>query len=255
MTSAWEDPEKSLAKAGPLIRNAANGGAGIIIFPEQFATGWDPASRTHIEKIDGFIINSLREFARDAGICVIGSFRERSGPHPRNTAVVIGRDGSLLTSYSKVHLFSPAGEDKAFAAGTELGTFSLGPLKCGVAICYDLRFPELFGAYAARGVQAVFIPAAWPASRIRHWELFISARAAENQMYVAGVNTTGVTPVDSYAGATMVADPHGTIIVRAGDTEQLIFAEMDPEIVDSARSSFPVKKDRRNELYRTLAGQ
>ena len=88
-----------------------------------------------------------------------------------------------------------------FSPGSELGIFTLGPLTCGIAICYDLRFPELFRIYAQKGVQVVFVPAAWPQKRINHWELFITARAAENQMYVVGVNTTGVTPVDTYAGS------------------------------------------------------
>ena len=84
--------------------------------------------------------------------------------------------------------------------GSDLGIFTLGSLTCGIAICYDLRFPDLFRIYAQKGVQVVFVPAAWPQKRINHWELFITARAAENQMYVAGVNTTGVTPVDTYSG-------------------------------------------------------
>jgi predicted amidohydrolase len=253
MISAWEDPEKSLTKAEIFIRHAATSGADIICFPEQFATGWDPGSRENDEDLNGRIVPSLRKAAREAGICILGSFRERDLPRPTNTAIAIGRDGTIMSSYAKIHLFSPADENKAFKPGTELGLFTLGPMKCGMAICYDLRFPELFSAYAARGVQAVFVPAAWPASRIRHWELFITARAAENQMYIVGVNTTGKTPVDTYSGTSMTANPYGTIISRAGDTEQLVFADLDPAVADEARSSFPVGKDRREDIYRNLA--
>jgi omega-amidase len=253
LTSVWEDPEKTLIKAEGFVRHAAASGADIICFPEQFATGWDPASQENLEDMNGGIVHGLMKAAREAGICILGSFRETSLPCPRNTAVVIGRDGSILSSYAKIHLFSPAGENKAFISGTELGIFKLGSLKCGIAICYDLRFPELFSAYAVRGVQAVFVPAAWPAKRIRHWELFITARAAENQMYVVGVNTTGITPVDTYSGASMTADPHGAIITRAGNAEQLVFADLDPAVIDAARSTLPVHKDRRDALYRDLA--
>jgi len=253
MSGAWEDVIRSLAKAEVFIRHAAASGADIICFPEQFATGWDPKSRKNIEDMDGRIVTALRHAARDAGIGIIGSFRERTPLAPRNTAVVIAKDGSILSSYAKIHLFSPSGEDTAFTSGTDLGIFRLGTMKCGLAICYDLRFPELFSTYAAHGVQAVFVPAAWPKSRIRHWELFISARAAENQMYVVGVNMTGTTPVDTYCGASMTADPSGTIISRAGEAEQLIFADLDPAGVDAARSRFPVLRDRRNALYRELS--
>lgn len=253
MCSAWEDPQKSLARADVLIRHAAASGADIICFPEQFTTGWDPKSRENTEDPDGRIVTALKNAAQDAGICILGSFREQTPLTPRNTAVVIAKDGSILASYAKIHLFSPAGEDTAFTSGKDLGIFRLGAMKCGLAICYDLRFPELFSAYAAHGVQAVFVPAAWPKSRIRHWELFISARSAENQMYVIGVNTTGTNPVDTYCGASMTADPNGTVISRAGEAEQLLFADIDPAVADAARSSFPVTKDRRNALYRALS--
>lgn len=253
MTSIWEDPEKTLIKAERFIRHAAASGADIICFPEQFATGWDPTSHENLEDLNGRIVHALRKAARESGICILGSFRETSLPCPRNTAVVIGGDGSILSSYAKIHLFSPAGENRAFISGTELGIFTLGSLKCGMAICYDLRFPELFSAYAARGVQAVFVPAAWPAGRSRHWELFITSRAAENQIYVIGINTTGKTPVDTYSGASMTADPHGVILSRAGHAEQLIFADLDPAVIDAARSSLPVYKDRKDALYRDLA--
>jgi omega-amidase len=252
MTSVWEEPEKSLAKAELFIRHAAASRADLICFPEQFATGWDPSSRSNIEEPDGRIVSALRKYAQEFGIYILGSFRERSEPNPKNTAIAIGKDGTIHSVYSKIHLFSPAHENEAFTPGNELGIFTLGKMSCGVAICYDLRFPELFRLYAQKGVQAVFVPAAWPAGRIRHWELFISARAAENQLYVIGVNTTGKTPVDTYTGASITADPHGTIISRANDAEQLIFVDLDPAMVDTARSSFPVGNDRRDALYREL---
>lgn len=252
MTSVWEDPEKSLIKAELFIRHAAASGADLICFPEQFSTGWDPASGKNIEDLNGHIVSTLRKSASNTGISIIGSFRERYQPDPKNTAVAIGRDGRILSTYSKIHLFSPAHENVTFTPGDELGIFTLDKMTCGIAICYDLRFPELFRLYEQKGVQAVFVPAAWPASRIRHWELFISARAAENQMYVIGVNTTGKTPVDTYSGASITADPQGIIISRANEAEQLIFVDLDPAQVDSARSSFPVGKDRRDTLYREL---
>lgn len=252
MTSVWDDPARSLEKAETFIRHAAASGAEIICFPEQFATGWDPHSSRHVMDRGSGIVPSLQQYARDAGITVIGSFREQFAPFPRNTAAVIGKNGEILASYAKIHLFSPAGENTAFSPGTDLAVFRCGPLTCGIAICYDLRFPEVFSAYAARGVQAVFVPAAWPASRLRHWELFIQARAAENQMYVVGVNTTGKNPVDTYAGASMTADPQGTIISRANDAEQLVFVDIDPDASDAARTSFPVRNDRKDPIYRTF---
>nr|WP_321349701.1 nitrilase-related carbon-nitrogen hydrolase [uncultured Methanoregula sp.] len=253
ITSIFEDPEKTLKKAELFIRHAAQSGASLICFPEQFATGWDPVSEKNTQTLSGPIVSALKEAAAENSIAILGSFREAAHPFPKNTAVVIGNDGKILSTYAKMHLFSPGREDRAFSPGSELGIFPLGPLSCGIAICYDLRFPELFRIYAQMGVQAVFVPAAWPMQRIRHWELFLTARAAENQMYMIGVNTTGTTPVDTYSGASMTIDPHGTIRSRANDAEQLLFSDLLVSEVRSARESFPALRDRRTSLYHSLS--
>ena len=235
ITSIWEDPEKTLEKAGIFVRHAAASGAALICFPEQFATGWDPRPQKNIQDINGSIVTTLQGYAKENGIGILGSFREANDPLPKNTAVAIGRDGRILATYAKMHLFSHGHEHEGISPGTELGMFTLGSLTCGIAICYDLRFPDLFRLYARKGVQAVFIPAAWPHIRIRHWELFIQARALENQMYIVGVNTTGQTPIESYSGGSMTADPHGTIISRANEAEQLLFCDLDPAVVETTR--------------------
>jgi omega-amidase len=253
ISSIWEEPEKTLEKARLFVRHAADSGASLVCFPEQFATGWDPESHNNLENIDGNIVSTLRKFARESNIGILGSFREWSQPLPKNTAVAIGRDGRVLVTYSKMHLFSPGNEQKAFQSGTDLGIFTIDSLTCGIAICYDLRFPDLFRIYAQKGVQAVIVPAAWPSKRLQHWELFITARAAETQMYIAGVNTTGKTPVDTYSGSSMTADPQGAIISRANDAEQLIFTDLDPALVETTRRLFPVESDRKDALYYTLS--
>jgi len=252
LTNIWEDPEKTLEKVEGFIAHASICGAHLICFPEQFATGWDPLSGKNIQDLKGSIVTRLQRCAKANRIAVIGSLREASSPFPKNTSVVIGNDGLILSTYSKIHLFSPAKEGEHFIPGTNLGIFHLDSLTCGLAICYDLRFPSLFQIYSQKGVQAVFVSAAWPASRIWHWELFIQARAAENQMYVIGVNTTGTTPVDRYSGSSVAADPHGTIISRANEAEQLLFVDIDQNEVAKARSALPVEKDRKDALYHTL---
>jgi predicted amidohydrolase len=252
-SSIWEEPEKNLEKAGMFARHAAASGAALISFPEQFATGWDPHPQKNIQDIRGSIVTALQEYAKEYGISILGSFRQANDPLPKNTAVAIGRDGRILSTFAKMHLFSYGHEDEGSSPGTDLGMFTLDSLACGIAICYDLRFPDLFRLYAQRGVQAVFIPSAWPHIRTRHWELFIQARALENQMYIVGVNTTGQTPIESYSGDSMTADPHGTIISRANDAEQLNFIDLDPAVVDTTRRLFPVGQDRKDSLYRSLS--
>ena len=252
ITSTWEDPDHTLARVEEFTQHAANCGAKLICFPEQFATGWDPLPLKNIQDIHGTIISSLQEYAKKYRIGIIGSLREKHDPLPKNTAIAIGSDGRILASYAKMHLFSFCHEHEGNTPGTDLGIFALGSLTCGIAICYDLRFPELFRLYAQKGVQAVFVPSAWPQRRVRHWELFITARAAENQMYVIGVNTTGTTPVDQYSGASMTADPQGAIVSRANEAEQLLFTDIDPGEVTRTRDGFPIENDRKDALYHSL---
>jgi predicted amidohydrolase len=253
ISSIWEEPDKTLEKAGVFVRYAADSGAALICFPEQFATGWDPQPRKNIQDVHGSIVTTLQGYAKENGIGILGSFRQADDPLPRNTAVVIGRDGRILTTYAKMHLFSYGHENEGNTPGTSLGIFTLDSLTCGVAICYDLRFPDLFRLYAEQGVQAVFVPSAWPHIRIRHWELFIPARALENQMYVIGVNTTGQTPIDSYSGNSMTADPQGNVISRVNDAEQLVFTDLDVAMITTTRNQFPVEKDRKDALYHSLS--
>jgi omega-amidase len=250
--SCWEKPEKTLAKAEVCIRKAASLDAAIIAFPEQFATGWDPCSDRHLQERSGQIVSALQKYAQEYCVAVLGSFRERYQPLPKNTAFAVDSEGSVLAWYAKIHPFTYAHEDRCFAAGDDIAMFDLHAMKFGIAICYDLRFPSLFQLYAAKGVHGVFVPAAWPASRARHWELFIRARAAENQMYVIGINTVGKNPVDSYRGASLTADPDGTVIARADDHEELVVSDLDPSRVEQTRSGFPVHKDHRTELYHQL---
>src|SRR5512147_282307 len=95
----WEDPEKTLGKAAPLVQHAAASGASLICFPEQFATGWDPASGRNIQDTGGSIVSGLKRLAREHGISILGSFRQAATPLPRNTAIAIGPDGGILATY------------------------------------------------------------------------------------------------------------------------------------------------------------
>jgi omega-amidase len=250
--SVWEDPAATLEKAEPFIREAADQGGSLICFPEQFATGWDPASRLHVQDRSGPIASTLRDLAREYGIAILGSFREASGRGPRNICIVVDSNGNELGSYAKCHLFTPAREDEYYVPGDATGIFNIGGMSFGIAICYDLRFSELFSVYARKGVHVMIVPAAWPASRIGHWELFIRARALEHQMYVIGVNTTGITPVDSYNGHSLASDPSGMVIAEAGSGETAFPVSLDRDIVDRIREAFPVARDRNPLLYTRL---
>ena len=165
---------------------------------------------------------------------------------------MIDRTGRVGAVFAKCHLFSPAGEDRVYVPGNEISLFPLSGLKCGIAICYDLRFGALFRLYERAGAGAVFVPAAWPAERIQHWILLARARALENRMYIVGINTTGTNVVGNYSGHSIVVDPEGNVVNEAGDGEELLVTELDPEQVIQARRRSKVRQDERSGLYHSL---
>lgn len=240
----WGLPHENLKRAGILIRRAAEAGAELVCLPEQFATGWSPAPPWEPESSDGRTVQTLAKFARECSVAVVGSFLEKHDPRPRNTAVAITPDGRIAGMYSKIHLFSPQGEDRSLAPGRRITVTELCGIRIGLAICYDLRFPSLFRNCAAEGAELMLVQAAWPCSRMEHWEVFIRARALENQFFVAGVNCTGTTPVDHYCGGSMVADPDGRIAARAGSGEELLVCRIEADRVLSAREQLPFWRDQ-----------
>lgn len=253
ISPCWQNPEQTLAQIKKRIAEAIECDASLISFPEQVTTGWDPVEGVnHVQTEDGQIISTLREYARDFSIGILGSYREYHLPRPRNTAVAIGSDGQILARYSKIHLFSPGGEDRTYDPGESLSVFTLDGCRCGIAICYDLRFADLFKLYRNGDVDLMLVPSAWPASRMRYFDLFSTTRAAEFQMYVVGINTVGVTPVDRYSGGSLVVGPDGVVICRGSEVEELLFTEIRPDYVDEIQKGFPVHLDRRDALYQQL---
>ena len=104
-------------------------------------------------------------------------------------------------------------------------------------------FPELFRAAALRGANLFVVIALWPVKRQQHWLTLLQARAIENQAYVVGVNRVGSEPQYSYAGRSIVVDPHGVIIADAGEREQILEAALDTGVVISWRKDFPALRD------------
>lgn len=246
-------PDQNLARAGVFAREAERQGASLVVFPEQFPTGWDPHATDFTDDGSGAICREWAAIARETGIHLLGSYRKETGGMPQNVAALFAPSGACIAEYAKMHLFSPGGEDRSYLPGDALATATIGGVRVGIAICYDLRFPELFSAYRRAGCDAIVVPAAWPCVRLKHWHLFLRARALENQMYVAGVNPAGGGPEDEYCGGTVVVTPLGEVAAEAKVTGKvLVFADIDPAVVRSVRTAFPVAGDRRSDLYSSL---
>jgi len=243
ISSCWNNPNASLDKIRNSTEKASYENASLIIFPEQILTGWNPLDSSFAETEDGELVMELKKISRDTKITMLASYREQKDKFFRNTCIAIDKNGTILATYSKIHLFSPGKEDLTYVPGENLGIFNLDSCIIGVAICYDLRFAPLFNLYREREVQLMLVPSAWPSSRMDHFRLFTISRAAEFQMFVASVNTVGTTPVDTYAGGSLIVGPEGTVRVDESDKEKLIFCDINPEDVLKIRSNFPIHTD------------
>jgi omega-amidase len=140
-------------------------------------------------------------------------------------------------------------EDRYLNAGNVAPIIGMPWCNVGLAICYDLRFAELFRKYALHNVSLVLLPAEWPTSRIEHWRSLVRARAIENQYFVAACNRVGVSKEIAFGGNSMVVDPFGDIVVEGDEKESLLFAFIDLRRVKESRAKITTLGDRRPDVY------
>lgn len=226
-------------------------GVDLVVLPELWAPGYFSFDSYPdlAEPLSGETVSAGREWAQDLKCFLhLGSVLERS-PDGRlhNTAVLIAPSGEVVHTYRKIHVFGyQSREAELLAPGNEVDVVTTPLGTIGATTCYDLRFPELWRLLVDAGAQTVITPAAWPAARREHWQLFTSCRAVEEQVLVIACNAVGVQG-DSVelAGHSRVVDPWGQVLAEAGTDESVTLVDVDPEIVDRVRREFPVLSDRR----------
>ena len=228
-----------------------------FVLPELWSTGFYPKPlESYADRAGERTCELLSRLARKYHVNLVGgSVITSAKGRFHNQCFIFDREGKQIASYCKAHLFSPAKEEKAFAAGDSLCVFSLDGIRCGMAICYDIRFPEFIRRLALQDISVLFVSAAWPVQRTVHWQTLLRARAIENQMFVAAANAAGRQPTMQCAGHSMLIDPWGEVLAEAGDEEICLPAELDLSILQGIRSKINVFADRRPELYcEILAG-
>mgnify|MGYP005839279649 CR=1 FL=1 len=259
-----QEKEANIKKAEDMLSRAAKNGARLAVLPEMFNCPYQPRLfPAYAESFpDGPTIKRLSGAARDLGIYVVGgSVPERAGERVYNTSFLFGPDGGLLAAHRKIHLFDvdlPGGvrvrESSTLSAGDRLTVVETELGGVGVAVCYDVRFPELFRLMALGGAQLVAVPAAFNLTTgPAHWKITFRARAVDNQIYLAGASVAR-DPGAGYVayGHSLVVDPWGEVIAEAGEGEEIVFAEIDPGKTEKVRSELPLLRHRRNDLYRVL---
>ena len=214
MPVAFGRPETNIATLKDMVKDAMRDKPDVLVLPELWRLGFYPRPIAPLADRDGREARqTLAQLAAHYGVNIVGGtvanvVTNKQGPHVYNTCFVYDRLGDLVAHYDKVHLFSPSGEAQDFKAGSQLVTCELDGVKCGIAICYDLRFPEFIRQLALAGIDILFLPAAWPESRLTHWQVLTRARAIENQMFVVAANEAGTDEQGNHlAGHSVIIDP------------------------------------------------
>lgn len=263
--NAQHDLNDNFRRCAQMIETAgAKQGCKMVFLPECF----DYIGRTTAEQIDNAIeergpyIKQFRELAKKHELWLaLGGFHNKKLPSslPRNSYLLIDSDGNTRATYDKLHLFdldlpnkvrlmesefSSAGEQLIPPVDTPIG-------RLGMAICYDLRFPELSLYNRYRGAQILSFPSSFTVNTgLAHWETLLRARAIETQCYVVAAAQTGKhNEKRSSYGHSMVVDPWGAVIAQCSEREDMCFAELDLDYVDEIRRNQPVFPHRRSDLY------
>jgi predicted amidohydrolase len=260
--NSTDDRDRNLATADKLVRAAVRDGAELVVLPERWSLlGTVEQLAAGAEPLDGPAIAWARATARELAIeLVAGSIAERRAGRERiaNTSVHVGPDGEIRAVYRKLHLFDVEvggtvyRESAGAEPGEEIVTSALaGDVGLGMAICYDLRFPELFRILALRGALVVTLPAAFTLATTRdHWEALLRARAIENQSFMVAPNQIGVSPPGNRCGGrSLIVDPWGLVLATAPDAECHVVADLDFERQREIRASLPSLAHRRPDAY------
>jgi len=244
----WESPEANHRLVEEALAAAKPSPGDLVVLPELFDTGFSLNTDKNADS-NGRTLSFLLGLAGDLGITIQGSRTTKPGTNgkARNNATVVGPDQKLICEYSKVHPFTFGREPEKFQGGSDVLTYDwisgADALKVCPAVCYDLRFPELFRAGLFQGAQLFAIGANWPKARQAHWRALAIARAIENQAFVLAVNRTGSDPHLSYIGGTIAIGPKGEILGELDDEPATLTVDIDPESVREWRRGFPAWKD------------
>ena len=219
----------------------------LAILPEIWNTGY---SLGHLKEesvtLDSPLVKALCEIARKYQCSLLpGSLPIIKNGRVYNMIPAINKAGKIVYEYGKAHLFGMFEEEKFFAQGESFDVFDLDGLCCGATICYDLRFPEFYRYLALQGAQLIVCPAEWPARRGDGFDLLSRARAFENHLYSAAVNCVGSFKGDPFYGHSRIIDPMNHIIAEGGDSEEIIYGEIDLEKISKVRNNLNALSDVR----------
>ena len=241
---AWEDARANREKVAFMLANANVQRGDLVVLPEMFDTGFSfRVERTN--DASGETLAFLAEMAERFGVTIQGgrTLVPAAGGLARNVMSVAAPGKGTICEYAKIHPFQREGD--YFQGDSVVTTYEWEEAQLSIcpAICYDLRFPELFRLGLLKGAQAFAIGACWPAVRAHHWRALLIARAIENQAFVFGVNRTGADPMTTYSGGTIAIGPKGDVLGELDHAERVLSVDVNAADVTQWREAFRAWRD------------
>lgn len=259
-TMVYKDKIENINNAIKIIKKVSEEGAKMAILPEMFCCPYDNSYfRDYGEEEGGITYSTLRKAAKDNEIYIVGgSIPELEGDMVYNTSYVFNPHGEQIGKHRKMHLFDidvEGGqyfkESDVLASGKDVTVFETEFCKVGLAICYDIRFPELSRLMVADGAKVIIVPGAFNMTTgPAHWELLFRGRALDNQVF-----TVGVAPARNYNSTyhsyanSIVVSPWGNILNRMNEEEGYIIQELDLDYITKIRNELPLLNHMRNDVY------
>jgi omega-amidase len=256
-----ENRAENIEMALDMLDKAYFGCADIAVLPEMFICPYDILcfSEYAEKEKDSAAIKELSKKAAALGIYIIGgSIPEYDEGKIYNTCYIFDREGKVIGKHRKIHLFDVSVKDRisfmeseVLAAGNDITVIETEFCGIGIAICYDIRFPELSRIMALRGAELLIFPGAFNmVTGPAHWELLIRTRAVDNQVYIAAASPAKNMDASYTAyGNSMISDPWGEIMARAGAGEEVVTADISSDKINRIRNEMPLLKHRRTDIY------
>lgn len=258
-----DNKEKNIEHASKLINEAVLNNAELVTLPEMFNTPY--SNEKFIENAeheeDSYTLNYMKEIAKKNRIYLqCGSIPEKDENNIYNTAYMINPNGKIIGKYRKMHMFDINTENMKFTesdtltAGNNITTIKTPLANISIAICYDIRFPELWTLITKNNTDIVLLPGAFNTTTgPLHWETLIRGRAIDNQIYVVATSPSQINnPYYIAWGHSMIVNPWGKIIAKAKEDETILYANITSKDVKDVREQIPILKNKRRDFYETI---
>lgn len=249
------NPRVNWTKMQQMTEEAKRQGGDVVIFPELWDVGFAlDKAKEFASSLSSGLFAQVAALSKTTGIHITGSMMEKRGLGVANSAPMFSPGRGILGAYRKIHLFNMMRESQYLTPGESPFDIDLPWGHTGFAICYDLRFPELFRRYAVNGAKMVIMPCQWPDPRREHYRTLLRARAIENGIFIVAVNRVGMDEFEegeetTFFGHSSIINPWGEVVVELGNQETVVTTQIDLDEVERAQQLLPVLRDRRPEVY------